>query len=162
MLALICSRRLCSAMTENTGAVFSQQTAHPTKCCASTTKNATSGLSDFVTQPGISTRTLRKPQGSNLTTQLISCHTGYTGRKETNMRIINLCQHEDGTWSFRLNNSGCYYTNAAGEGLFYQDYKTGSTKQLIGTCQFSACKTHSGMRRKLIKTLSYIPPVHRA
>jgi hypothetical protein len=78
------------------------------------------------------------------------------------MRFINLCQHEDGSWSFRFNDSGCYYTNSAGEGLFYQDYRTGNTRQLLGTCQFSACKTRSGMRRKLSKILAYVPPMHRS
>ena len=68
------------------------------------------------------------------------------------MKINSLTHNSDGSWTFRTEaNRGCYYTNANGEGLFFQSDKTGNTKQLIGTCQFSACETASGMRRKLSK-----------
>ena len=65
--------------------------------------------------------------------------------------ITNLKHQSDGSWTWRRaeNSRGCYYTDRNGEGLFFQSDKTGETKQLIGTCQFSACKTVSGMRRKL-------------
>ena len=65
--------------------------------------------------------------------------------------INNLEHHNNGSWSWRRaeNSRGCYYTNNDGEGIFFQSDKTGETKQFVGTCQFSACKTASGMRRKL-------------
>ena len=69
------------------------------------------------------------------------------------MKIINLKHHTDGIWTFRLSDKGYYYTNRLGNGLFYQDYKTGNCYTLMGTCQFSACKTVSGMRRKLYRII---------
>lgn len=70
------------------------------------------------------------------------------------MKINNLKHQKDGSWTFRTeDNRGTYYTNANGEGLFFQSDRTGETKQLIGTCQFSACETASGMRRKIEKIL---------
>lgn len=44
-----------------------------------------------------------------------------------------------------------YHTDSAGEGMFYYDRKRGEDKQIEGTCQFFACRTASGMRRKLEK-----------
>jgi len=44
-----------------------------------------------------------------------------------------------------------YHTNSAGEGMFRYDRKRGEDKQLEGICQFFACRTASGMRRKLEK-----------
>lgn len=44
-----------------------------------------------------------------------------------------------------------YYTDKNGEGIFFQSDRTGQTKQLVGTCQFKACETASGTRRKLNK-----------
>ena len=66
-------------------------------------------------------------------------------------KIIGLKHHNDGIWTFRFDDNGCYYTNHLGDGLWYQEYRTGNTKQIIGTSQFSACKTVSGMRRKLVR-----------
>lgn len=66
--------------------------------------------------------------------------------------IMNL--HNTGNqwfWKNSTNSCGTYYTNGNGDGIFYQSDRTGETKQIIGTCQFSACKTASGMRRKLNK-----------
>lgn len=60
----------------------------------------------------------------------------------------------DGHWSWRNANGesrGLYYTNREGEGIFYQDDRTGSIRQITGLCQFQACDTPSGMRRKLNK-----------
>ena len=60
--------------------------------------------------------------------------------------------HNDGLqWFWRNSNDsrGVYYTDKNGEGVFFQSDKTGKTKQLIGTTQFSACETESGMRRKI-------------
>lgn len=71
-------------------------------------------------------------------------------RRNDKMKITNL-HNEGNQWFFRNaeDSRGVYYTNEQGEGLFFQSDRTGETKQLIGTCQFSACKTNSGMRRKL-------------
>ena len=66
------------------------------------------------------------------------------------MKIRNL--HNDGKqWCFRNADDprGTYYTDRNGEGVFFQSDRTGETTQLIGTCQFSACETASGTRRKL-------------
>lgn len=60
----------------------------------------------------------------------------------------------DGHWSWRNANGesrGLYYTNREGEGIFYQDDRTGNIRQITGLCQFQACDTASGMRRKLNK-----------
>lgn len=72
------------------------------------------------------------------------------------MKITDL--HRDGNrWFFRNANdsNGIYYTNNAGEGIFFQSDKTGSEKQIIGTCQFSACETRSGMRKKIARELTW-------
>lgn len=66
------------------------------------------------------------------------------------MSIKNL--HRDGnayTWRNGNNSRGVYYTNGCGEGVFYQSDRTGQTKQLVGTCQFSVCQTVSGTRQKI-------------
>ena len=66
--------------------------------------------------------------------------------------IKNLHHDRDGHWSWRNGNGesrGLYYTNREGEGIFYQDDLTGNTHQITGLCQFQACETASGMRRKL-------------
>lgn len=77
------------------------------------------------------------------------------------IKVINLVHQDDGSWTWRLEgdgvdnfgydrrNDGVYYTNSSGEGVFFQSDRDGSTRQIIGTCQFSACETASGMRRKL-------------
>ena len=72
------------------------------------------------------------------------------------MKIINLKHNTDGSWTFRTeDNRGCYYTNNSGDGLFFQSDRTGETKQLLGTDQFSACKTESGTRKKLMRELEF-------
>lgn len=71
--------------------------------------------------------------------------------KEANtMKITNL-HHDGNQWFFRNaeDSRGVYYTNGSGEGLFFQSDRTGETKQIIGTCQFSACSSASGMRKKI-------------
>lgn len=66
------------------------------------------------------------------------------------MAIKNLKKNGNGyTWRNGNNSRGCYYTNDNGEGVFYQSDRTGETKQLVGTCQFTACKTVDGMRKKI-------------
>ena len=74
--------------------------------------------------------------------------------------ITNLKQHEDGSWTWRRaeNSTGVYYTTKAGEGIFFQSDRTGNTKQLVGLCQFQACKTPSGMRRKLASYMDMDDP----
>lgn len=66
--------------------------------------------------------------------------------------IKNLYHDQDGHWSWRNANGesrGLYYTTNQGEGIFYQSDETGDVRQITGLCQFSACETASGMRRKL-------------
>jgi hypothetical protein len=68
------------------------------------------------------------------------------------MKIKNL--HREGNqWFFRNANDskGVYYTDKSGEGIFFQSDRNGNTKQYVGTCQFRACETASGMRRKLAR-----------
>lgn len=60
--------------------------------------------------------------------------------------------HNNGNeWTWRNANEsrGVYYTDKNGEGIFFQSDRTGAVKQITGTCQFMACKTASGTRRKL-------------
>jgi len=54
-------------------------------------------------------------------------------------------------WLNSTESRGVYYTDKNGEGIFFQSDRTGQTKQLVGTCQFKACETASGTRRKLNK-----------
>lgn len=65
--------------------------------------------------------------------------------------MIKELHQDNGQWFWRngTNSRGVYYTNKNGEGIFFQSDLTGETKQIEGTCQFSACDTASGMRRKL-------------
>lgn len=67
--------------------------------------------------------------------------------------MIKNLQHSGREWTWRAgeNSRGTYYTDRNGNGIFYQDDRTGDTRQLVGTAQFSACQTESGMRRKLNK-----------
>lgn len=66
---------------------------------------------------------------------------------------ISKLYSDDKQWFFRnpSDSRGVYYTDRNGEGIFYQSDRTGQTKQIIGTCQFSACATASGTRKKLNK-----------
>ena len=65
--------------------------------------------------------------------------------------MIRDLHHDDKQWFWRnrLNSRGVYYTSKSGDGIFFQSDRTGETKQIVGTCQFSSCETASGMRRKL-------------
>ena len=66
--------------------------------------------------------------------------------------MIKNLHREENRWFWRTDsNQGVYYTDKNGQGIFYQSDRTGEEKQLVGTCQFSACETVSGMRRKLNK-----------
>jgi hypothetical protein len=74
--------------------------------------------------------------------------------KEEGKMIKNLHHDQGGSWTWRNSNGesrGVYYTTRDGEGIFFQDDLTGSTRQITGLCQFQACDTASGMRRKLNK-----------
>ena len=54
------------------------------------------------------------------------------------------------SWSFEKENYRfLYHTNNMGEGVFCYDTLTGEESQLTGTCQFSACSSVSGMRKKI-------------
>lgn len=62
--------------------------------------------------------------------------------------------HQEGKqwfWRNASNDRGVYYTDRNGEGIFFQSDRTAQTKQITGTCQFKACETTSGTRRKLNK-----------
>lgn len=76
------------------------------------------------------------------------------------IKVRNL--HREGNqWFWRLEaaeggpvfayDKGVYFTNKQGDGIFFQDDKTAAVRQIVGTCQFSACATASGMRRKLTR-----------
>jgi hypothetical protein len=67
--------------------------------------------------------------------------------------MIKELRNNDREWLWRnsTESRGVYYTDKNGEGIFFQSDRTGQTKQLVGTCQFKACETASGTRRKLNK-----------
>lgn len=67
--------------------------------------------------------------------------------------MIKGLKRDGKTWTWRNanNSTGTYYTDNNGEGIFFQSDRNGEESQLVGTCQFSACATESGMRRKLNK-----------
>lgn len=61
------------------------------------------------------------------------------------------------SWTFeKVDPRYLYSTNDMGEGIFEYDSKKGERTQLAGTCQFSACKTASGMRRKIGKLFDWM------
>lgn len=71
------------------------------------------------------------------------------------IKIKNL-RCDEGRWMWRVEDDGneieaCYYTNKSGEGIFRQHDNTSRTEQITGTCQFAACETVSGTRRKLMR-----------
>lgn len=46
--------------------------------------------------------------------------------------------HDGNEWFWRVEGSAYhFYTDRKGCGVFVQDIRTGNTKQLVGTCQFS-------------------------
>lgn len=55
------------------------------------------------------------------------------------------------TWRNANNSRGIYYTDKNGQGIFFQSDCSAQTRQITGTCQFNACETVSGTRRKLNK-----------
>lgn len=67
--------------------------------------------------------------------------------------MIKELRNNDREWLWRnsTESRGVYYTDKNGEGIFFQSNRTGQTKQLVGICQFKACETASGTRRKLNK-----------
>lgn len=67
--------------------------------------------------------------------------------------MIKELRKESKQWFWRNGNEsrGVYYTDKNGEGIFFQSDRTGNTQQTTGTCQFKACETASGTRRKLNK-----------
>lgn len=54
-------------------------------------------------------------------------------------------------WRNGNDSRGVYYTDKNGNGIFFQSDRNGQEKQITGTCQFKACETISGTRRKLNK-----------
>ena len=63
-------------------------------------------------------------------------------------KITNVRKDADGRWTWEVDGKG-YATNKAGNGIFAEDESGFYSRQTVGTCQFTACKTVSGMRRKL-------------
>lgn len=66
----------------------------------------------------------------------------------THTKISNIKKHTFGRWTWEVDGK-CYATNEAGNGIFEKDEYGFYTKQTIGTCDFKACATVSGMRKKL-------------
>ena len=66
----------------------------------------------------------------------------------TRTQITDVKKHDDGRWTWKVDGRE-YTTNKAGCGIGEDDGYGAFSRQTIGTCQFSACKTVSGMRRKL-------------
>lgn len=66
----------------------------------------------------------------------------------TRTQVTDIKHQDDGRWTWKVDGKE-YSTNRAGNGIFEQDEYGCFNKQTIGTCQFTACKTVSGMRRKL-------------
>lgn len=62
--------------------------------------------------------------------------------------IKNLRKASDGRWTWEANGVESA-TNKAGNGIFTVDEYGFYNRQLVGTCDFTACRTVSGMRRKL-------------
>ena len=62
--------------------------------------------------------------------------------------MVTGVRYEDGRWIWKVDGQG-YATNKAGNGIFEEDQYGFYTRQIVGTCDFTACKTVSGMRRKL-------------
>jgi hypothetical protein len=85
----------------------------------------------------------------------MSVDVGKQKQQKGGIKMIKDLHHDsDGSWIWRNSNGesrGVYYTTRNGEGIFFQDDLTGSTRQITGLCQFQACDTASGMRRKLNK-----------
>jgi hypothetical protein len=64
------------------------------------------------------------------------------------MKIENLKKQDDGRWTWTVYGVA-YATNQAGNGMFTSDEYGFYNVQTVGTCDFRACETVSGMRRKL-------------
>ena len=62
--------------------------------------------------------------------------------------IKNIKHSENGRWTWEVDGIG-YATNNAGNGIFREDEYGCYNYQVVGTCDFHACNTMSGMRRKL-------------
>lgn len=63
-------------------------------------------------------------------------------------RIEAVTKEKDGRWTW-LVDGVAHATNKAGNGIFVEDEYGFYNIQKVGTCDFIACKTVSGMRRKL-------------
>ena len=63
-------------------------------------------------------------------------------------KITNVRHNEDGRWTWEVDGKG-YATNKAGNGIFEEDEYGFYNIQTVGTCDFQACETVSGMRKKL-------------
>ncbi len=64
------------------------------------------------------------------------------------MSKIQFLKYDNGRWRWKINGVR-YATNFNGNGIFKEDEYGFFTDQIVGTCDFAACKTDSGMRRKL-------------
>ena len=65
-------------------------------------------------------------------------------------KITNIKKESDNRWTWEVDGV-LYSTNRHGNGMFIEDEYGFFNKQKVGTCDFNACKTVSGMRRKLKK-----------
>lgn len=68
------------------------------------------------------------------------------------VQVKDVRKQASGRWTWELvegREVNCYATNKAGNGIFEKDENGFYTQQTVGTCDFKACKTVSGMRRKL-------------
>lgn len=63
-------------------------------------------------------------------------------------KIAKVKKMEDGRWTWTVDGMA-YATNKAGNGMFKEDEYGFFNNQTVGTCDFSACKSVSGMRKKL-------------
>lgn len=64
------------------------------------------------------------------------------------MKIANVRHEDDGRWTWTVDGVS-YATNKAGNGMFRKDEYGFFNRQTVGTCDFVACQSVSGMRRKL-------------
>lgn len=58
------------------------------------------------------------------------------------------------SWQFEGDDDVFYETGKDGDGIWMYNVRKNDRKQIAGTCQFTACQTASGMRRKLEKYFS--------
>lgn len=63
-------------------------------------------------------------------------------------KVTHVRKNNDGRWTWKVDGIE-YGTNRSGCGMFLEDEYGAFSTQTVGMCDFVACKTVSGMRRKL-------------